>query len=636
MTEFIQIGIDGLVVGTIYALIALGFSIVYRVTGAISLAQGGFVILSALVGFTFTETLGMPALVGLPLAVVITTIFGTVLGALTFVPALSRLSNSNVLMITVGMLTLLEGLTFILWGSQPYAPPPFSGGDPVSIGSVRIPTQDFWVFATVAVVLAGLWYLIGYTRLGRALRACSENPTAASLVGVNVTRVTVLSFMLATALAAIAGVVVAPTTTLQFDTGGLFTISGFIAVVIGGLSTSGGALVGGLLLGLATQLATAYMSSLFSSAIALLILLGVLVWRPGGLIRSGVVRRQDVREEKRVLGHLLRFPPKTAMWLSVVGLAIALGLPFVVTSSGVMSSLTIAAIQFIALIGLDLLMGYCGQVSLGQAGFMAIGGYTAGYLVINFNFPPLLAILAGMGLSLVCALILAVVTLRLRGLYLALATLAFSLLVDSFAVGFIDITGGPSGLVGVPSFSIAGFDFDTSLSMYYLAVGVSVVVLLMLFGGLRSRFGRAIIAIRTDQMAASALGVNVVRYKLVVFSISAVLASLSGSLYAFSFNFLSPDMVGVNKSFELVSMMVIGGEGTLIGSLFGCILLTLLPTIFQSLAYYKTLASGLLLILCFLYLPQGIYGAFAQRLVRWTSRSKLPHSSLDASGGRAV
>jgi len=221
MAEFIQISVDGLVVGTIYGLIALGFSIVFRVTGAISLAQGGFVVASALMGFTFTHMLGMPAYVGLPVAVVLTTIFGTVLGAFTFVPALGRLSNSNVLMITVGMLTLLEGLSFILWGSQPYAPPPFSGREPVSIGNVHIPTQDFWVLATVVVVLAGLWYLVEYTRLGRALRACSENPMAASLVGVDVTRVTVLSFMLATALAAIAGVVVAPTTTLQFDTGRL-------------------------------------------------------------------------------------------------------------------------------------------------------------------------------------------------------------------------------------------------------------------------------------------------------------------------------------------------------------------------------------------------------------------------------
>ncbi|CAM5475055.1 branched-chain amino acid ABC transporter permease [Eoetvoesiella caeni] len=240
MAEFIQISVDGLVIGTIYGLIALGFSIVYRVTGAINLAQGGFVVISALIGFSLTQVFGMPAYAGLPLAVIVTTVVGTALGSVTFVPALGRLSNSNVLMITVGILTMLEGLSFVVWGSQPYAPPVFSGKVPVSIGNVHIPTQDFWVLATVAVVLVGLWYLIGHTRLGRALRACSENPMAASLVGVNVSRVTVLSFMLATALAAIAGVVVAPTTTLQFDTGRLFTISGFIAVVIGGLSSAGG------------------------------------------------------------------------------------------------------------------------------------------------------------------------------------------------------------------------------------------------------------------------------------------------------------------------------------------------------------------------------------------------------------
>lgn len=616
MAEFIQISVDGLVVGAIYALIALGFSIVYRVTGVINLAQGGFVVLGALAGFTLTETMGLPMVVGLPLAVVFTTLVGIIVGRATFVPALGRLSNSNVLMITVGILIMIEGLTFVIWGSQPYATPPFSGLEPVTLADVHIPTQDFWVLGAVAVVLAGLWYLMGYTRIGRAFRACSENPMAASLVGVNVTRVAVLSFALASALAAIGGIVVGPTTTLQFDSGQLFTISGFIAVVIGGLSSSSGALVGGLLLGLATQLATAYVSSLFSSAIAVLILLGVLVWRPGGLIRSAVTRRQDVREEKRVWGHVLRFPPRVAWWAAMVGLLVALVLPFVVTSSGVMSSLTIAAIQFIALIGLDLLMGYTGQVSLGHAGFMAIGGYTAGYLAINYNVPPLLGILAGMGLSLLCALVLAMVTLRLRGLYLALATLAFSLLVDSCAVGFIDITGGPSGMVGVPSFSVGSFAFDTPASMYYLVLGINVVVLLLLFGGIRSRFGRAISAIRTDQMAAGALGVNVVRYKLIVFAISALLASLSGSLYAFSFNFLSPDMVGASKSFDLVSMMVIGGEGTLIGPLFGSILLTLLPTLVGPLAYYKTLFSGALLVLCFLYLPQGIYGTIAQRLVR--------------------
>jgi branched-chain amino acid transport system permease protein len=276
----------------------------------------------------------------------------------------------------------------------------------------------------------------------------------------------------------------------------------------------------------------------------------------------------------------------------------------------------ISGILFIAVLGLDVLMGFTGQVSLGQAGFMAIGGYTAAYLVINNNLEPIIGILAGMGLSLACALILAAVTLRLRGLYMALATLAFGLLIDSCAIGFDDITGGPSGMVGIPDMSVFGYDFDTPMKMYYLVFGLVVVVLLAMGGAMRSGFGRALQAIRTDPLAAAALGVNVTGTKMAAFAISAVLASLSGSLYAFQFHFLSPEMVGTRRSLELVSMLVIGGEGTLIGPLLGAALLTILPTSIQALALYKTLASGALLAGCSLYLPQGLFGALVRVLPR--------------------
>jgi branched-chain amino acid transport system permease protein len=247
---------------------------------------------------------------------------------------------------------------------------------------------------------------------------------------------------------------------------------------------------------------------------------------------------------------------------------------------------------------------------------MAIGGYTSGYLAINYEIEPVLSILAGIGVSLACALVLSVVTLRLRGLYLALATLAFGLLIDSCAVGFLDITGGPSGLVGIPSFSIAGFTFASPRSMYYLVLALDLIILIGLVGAMRSGFGRALKAIRSDQMAAAALGINTVRYKLAAFLISVTLASLAGSLYAFFFNFLAPEMVGTSRSLELVAMLIIGGESTLVGGLFGALLLTLLPTIFAPLAIYKTFASGALLVSSFLYLPQGIYGALIQIMTR--------------------
>lgn len=622
MTLFVQICLGGLADGSLYALIALGFSLIYRVTGALNLAQGGFCVFGAMVCYTLNQEWGVPHAIAISLSVIFTTIVGIAIGALTFVPALSRLTNANVLMLTAGLLTMLEGLTLIIWGSQPYALTPFSGVDPAKIGPLVISIQAFWIFGVTVAVIVGLWLIVAKTKLGQALRACAENPAAASLMGINVKRMTLFSFGLATLIAATAGVVVAPTTSLQFDTGRFFTNYGFIAAVIGGMASFPGAVVGGLLLGLATALATAYASSLFASAIALVILLVILVVRPDGLIRARVVRRTDVREEARNWGRIVRLRPSVAWSAGALAFCISMLAPLFIQSNSVMSSLTIAAILFIGLIGLDLLMGYTGQVSLGQAGFMAIGGYTSGYLTIHYELEPVLGILAGVALSVSCAFLLALVSLRLKGLYLALATLAFGLLVEACAIGFIDITGGPSGMVGIPPLSIGKYEFGSAKSMYYLALCIIVLVLVCLLAGLRSGFGRALQTIRADQTAAAALGINIIRYKLAAFLISAALASVSGSLYAFFFNFLSPEMVGSGRSLELVAMLIIGGEATLVGPVLGSIILTILPTVFQPLALYKTFASGGLLVLCFLYLPQGLYGKLAEWVSAWTDGTR--------------
>lgn len=620
MIQFLQILLGGVAVGATYALVALGLYLVYRVTGIINLAQGAFCILGALVAYSLHASLGWNTGLAAAGGVVVTMLVGVALGAAAFVPGLARLSNGSMLMLSAGMLTALEGAMLAGWGSQPYVLDPFTVGGPVRVGPLTVPPQALWVLGTALAATAGIWLLLARTAAGRSLRACAENGTAARLVGVDVRRMTLLSFALAATLGAVAGVVVAPTTSLQFDTGRLFTISGFIAVVIGGLGSFSGAIVGAMLLGIVQQLATAYVSSLFSNAIALALLLAVLVLKPSGLLSAGPARRQDVRDEARVAVHLIRLRPATAWVSAAVALALAAMLPILIDAPGIMSGLVISGILFIALIGLDVVMGYAGQVNLGQAGFMALGGYTAGYLTTQYDTPPLAAVAAAIVVGVLASLLLSAVTMRLRGLYLALATLAFGLLVDSCAVGFIDITGGPSGLVGIPSFSVGDYEFDSPAAMYYLVLGIAVVLLLLLRGAMRGRFGRSLQAIRTDQLAAAALGVNVARTKVLALAISAALAALSGALYAFFFHFLSPDMVGTPRSLELVAMLVVGGEGTLVGPVLGSVLLTMLPTVFQPLALYKTFASGALLMLSFLYLPQGLFGVLAG----WLSRVRPP------------
>jgi branched-chain amino acid transport system permease protein len=626
MEQAIQTIIGGLLQGSVFAIVALGFSLVFRVTGAINLSQGAFCIVGALAMYSFQVSLGWPVALAAAAAVAATAAAGAAIGAAAFVPALSRLPVSSMLILTAGLLTTLEGLSLVVWGSQPYALPPFSGEAPVSVLGVRLPTQGFWIAGAALAIIAAVWYLLMRTALGEALRACAENPTAARLMGIDVPRMTLFSFTLAALIAGIGGIVVAPILSFQFDTGRFFTISGFSAVAIGGLGSLAGAVAGGELLGVAEQLAAGYISSLFANGIALALLILTLLARPNGLFTARRTRREDVRDEHRIYHAVVRLQGRRALVFGAAAVATLAVLPWIVPA-GLMSSLVITGILFIGVLGLDVLMGYCGQVSLGQAGFMAVGGYAAAILATNYGWPPLAGIAAGIVLTLACAVALSLVTMRLRGHYLALATLAFGLLVDSLTVGMTETTGGPSGLVGVPSFSIGPLAFDTPVKMYYLVAALIVVLVLVLLGGIRSSFGRALQAVRTDQTAAAALGIDVPRHKMAAFAISAALASLSGSLYAFYFHFLSPEMVGTARSLEMIAMLVVGGEGTLVGSLFGVALLTLLPTIFQPLALYKTLAEGVLLVIVVRYLPGGIFGTLAQRLLRAPARAATARSA---------
>jgi branched-chain amino acid transport system permease protein len=620
LNQAVQIVIGGLVQGSIFAVIALGLSLVYRVTGIINLAQGGFCILGALLFHSLGTELGWPIPLAFLAAATGTAAFGLALGAASFVPALALLSNSSMLMLTAGLLTFIEGLALVVWGSQPYAVPPFSGEQPIVLLGVRIPSQGPWIVGVSALIILAAWYLLARTAMGKALTACAENPMAARLMGVDVARLTLLSFGLAALIGGLGGIVAAPIISLQFDTGRFFTNAGFIAVAIGGMSSLAGAVAGGLFLGIAEQLAAGYVSSLFSNALALFLLLVTLLWRPQGLFMPRRVRRADVRDEQRVYRAIVRFRGARALLAGGGALAALVALPLFLGDGLLLSSLVITFILFIAVLGLDILMGYAGQVSLGQAAFMAIGGYTAAILATDYGVSPLLGTFAGMALSLLCAIILSLVTMRLRGAYLALATLSFGLLVDAIAVGLADITGGPSGIVGIPSFAIGPFVFATPRAMYYLVLTLLVLLVAALLGGMRSSFGRALQAIRGDQTAAAALGIDVPRHKMAAFAISAALGSLSGSLYAFDFHFLSPEMVSTPRSFEMIAMLVVGGEGTLLGGLLGAALITLLPTIFQPFAVYKTMAEGALLVLAFQFMPDGIFGTLVRALSKGSRR----------------
>ena len=635
MREAAEIAVGGLLAGSVFALVALGFTLVYNVMGVPNLAQGAFVVLGALAMYSLETQAHWPVAAAAAGSAAAAALVGAVMERWVVRPARARLQTGGMLILLVGLLTFFEGASLLIWGSQPYSIPAFSGERPVVVGGVGIPTQGFWIIGITGAIVTALWFILARTPFGKALRACAENPTAAGLMGIQVSRMTLFAFAAGAAIGAIGGEVLGPVTSIEFDTGRFFTNLGFVAFALGGMGSFFGAIAGGLGLGLVQQLTAGYVSSLFSNTLTLVLLLAVLIWRPGGLLGSGSPRREDVREAApQPAGTMARLAGARARALAAGGAVLVAVLPLLPGSAGLLGSLVITGILFIAVMGLDLLMGYAGQVSLGQAGFMAVGGYTAAILATRQSVPPLAATAAGIVLTLAVALVLSVVTARLRGLYLALATLAFGLLVDSVTVGATNLTGGPSGLVGIPSFAAAGYTFGNPLAMYYLVWGLAAALLVLLANLARSGYGRALRATRADPTAARALGVAVPRYKVSVFLLSAGLASLAGSLYAFHFHFLSPEMVGTSRSVEMIAMLVLGGEGTLVGPLIGVALLTLLPTLFQPLAAYKTLAEGLILVLIMLYLPAGISGGAAVSLGRLGRRPAAP--AAVAEGGRAT
>lgn len=619
MHEAVEIVLGGVFAGAVFSLVALGFTLVFRVSGVLNLSQGAFVVLGALAFYTFEVQLRWPLPAAFAASLLAVAAVGAIVEVLIVRPAIRRLPTSGLLILTAGLLTIFEGASLLIWGSQPYAIPSFSGEQPWLVLGLRLPTQDVWIAIAELVIVTGLWFTLTRTTLGKALRACAENRDAASLMGIDVARMGLLSFAAGAAIGAVGGMVLGPITSLEFDSGGYFTNSGFIAVAFGGMDSFVGAVLGGLSLGVLEQGAAGYISSLFANSLAFVALLAVLLFRPSGMLGRPAAREDAPPSGHRVAASVVLRP--RVWWGLLAALAALLATaPSLLNGTGLLQSFVVAGVFFIAVLGLDLLMGFTGQVSLGNAGFMAIGGYTAAILTTHYQVSALAATAGGLALSLLTALMLALATSRLRGLYMALATLAFGLLVDSLVVGLTDVTGGPSGLVGVPSFSIGPLEFAGDTANFYLVWGVGLALLVLSWNLARSNFGRALQAIRADQTAARALGIRVSLHKTLAFMLSAGYASLAGSLYAFDFHFLSPEMVSTARSLEMVTMLVVGGQSTLVGPLFGATLITTLPTLVQPLAAVKTLAEGALLVLILLYAPGGIFGLLARGAGRLSSR----------------
>jgi branched-chain amino acid transport system permease protein len=300
----------------------------------------------------------------------------------------------------------------------------------------------------------------------------------------------------------------------------------------------------------------------------------------------------------------MRLPRFCNRWLlfALVVLGIALGME----NDYYYTLLNFIGIYTLLVVGLNLLLGYAGQISLGHAAFFGLGAYTSGILTATCGVNPWLALVAGLAVSGTAAYLIGIPALKLKGYYLAMATLGFGIIVYIILNEAQGLTGGPSGLHGIPSLAINGVALNTPRRLYLLIWIILGLILALSANLMHSRTGRAIRALHDSEAGAESLGVDTFRMKLKIFVWSALYASLAGSLYAHTLNFIAPSSFGFMFSIKLVTMVVLGGMASIWGSLLGAGVLTVLPELLTVFHDFEVVIFGGILMMVMIFLPRGL------------------------------
>jgi len=290
ISQLIQYLITGMTVGSIYAMIAVGFNIIYNVTEIINLAQGEFVVLGGLVMVFIRVTLSIPTIFAFPLTLLIVFMVGVLFDRLAIRP-IKQPSVMTLIIATIAASMILKGSAMFIWGKDPYDLPAFSGRTPINFLGAFIQPQALWIMGLLVVIVLALTLFFERNIMGKAMKACADNPDAAKLVGINVNHMILLSFALSAAIGAVAGIGMTPLALMEYDRGAMLAVKGFAAVILGGLGSFPGAILGGLVLGLIESLGAGYISSGYKDAFALIILLLLLFVKPSGLLGNATVAK---------------------------------------------------------------------------------------------------------------------------------------------------------------------------------------------------------------------------------------------------------------------------------------------------------------------------------------------------------
>ncbi len=601
-----QLAFSGLTIGCVYSLVGLGFALTLRATELINFAQGEMVMLGAFIGLTLLNSFHLPYIAVFVLSVVLTGLFGVFMERFILRRILDNKSPLlNLLIATLGISIALQALAIILWGREPVPYPDIFSEQPVILMGIRLQHLNLWILFLGLASMAALQFFFQKTMTGISWRAASLDPSTAALYGVNRRRNVSLTFALSAALGGGAGVLIAPLFFASFGLGHSVLVKSFAAAAMGGFGIVG-TMFGGLALGVIETLAAGLISSAYKNVIMYLILLGILMF----FFRPKVPAGRSITEgSKLVAGQAVNLlsaasPSWFKLGLCVAGAAVWLLVPLVFDVY-TMRILNLALIFAVAALGLQLIVGYTGQFSFGHAAFFGIGAYASALLTIHFNLPfyltmPLAAVAAGLAGWMVAPL------LRLSGHFLAIGTLATGEIIFLLMINWKWLTKGAYGLYGIPFPKLGAFELASDGAYYFLVTVVLGLVYFLLTRLTASRFGRGLIAVRENELAALVTGIKANSQKIKAFVIGTACAGLAGALYAHYVSYINPESFKFHVSVEMVTMVVIGGLGSMPGAVIGALVVVLLPEYLRALADYRLVVYGGLLIVFMMFLPGGL------------------------------
>jgi len=602
MSTFIQFAILGAATGALYVLFALGLVIIHRGSGLVNFAHGAVGMVGAFIYWKLTTFSGIPYLVAMTAGILTSGLIGLCTHFFVMRP-LRRSALLTRVIATLAIVTVLQEAMALLYSGDPIVLESRLPTAPVKIADATVGRNFLIILGGVIAVAVVLAVVYRYTQFGRATSAATENPRALAALGWSPNLIAGTNWFIGSALAGLAGILLAPITSLSITFFTLLVVPALAAAVAGNLTTFPLTVVGGLAIGIVQSEVGQYttVQGLYD-AVPFLAMIFLLVLRGNDRsVRTQIARRLPTLGSGRISWRI------TVPWLLATITFIQL------VAQGWDDATTTTIGTALIMLSVVVVTGYSGQLSLAQFGFAGWGAWIGGGLARSAHFPFPVAVLVGALATVPLGIVVGAICLRTRGVNLAIATLGMAVALNSLIFSSSDRTN--NGSFDIPEPDLGGFDVGAILYPSRYAIVVTVAFALCAVGVCnlrRGRSGRRLVAIRSNERAAASLGIEVVQGKLAAFAISSAIAGLGGALLAFR----NPNIVfstyGPSESIKIVGFAVVGGVGWIAGSLYGgtlelgSLVSKILDQFGPTLSSYVPLGGGVLLLIVLLTAPDGM------------------------------